>query len=537
MTYVDYFNSETPPDLSALRSDIVDAGDPKLSLGSKRDICEHLHMLAAEFSGRNFLEFYHAGLIVHIRREINVTLNKRRFFQLWHEQGDFLLSSLDSRWLVSACDTLADHGGAPESLAARAGTLFMNTVKLYETERWATSASNSSYKTVAGTIPLFDGMTAYWIGRGNMIKNLFDRVLRAPPCGELIATRILNELIRRACIHDTVFNRFLRVHEREATYFAPRKPRRIALVKDTTGHRHFGHQAGTDAVSQILADAGIDVVHQSRGGLAWSGKRAAISAIKSADVALVLGEDPIEKSSIKARELTAFGPICRNLGKPVFLLNATVRDDADVDDLRAFDHIWVRDSYSGRILRRCRIQHSICGDLSLLQVLNRTTDQKGDTVVVDSNNSITEQMLLCCATMDAAPFLTMERDDNDFCLGLPSITTNRGTPLNRMQPLFKCSGFRQFAGYMGSFDRALVGGLHAVCFALALRMPFHSAKSRATEVEAMLADASLAATRALNSDTGVPPFMPLSLGELEAIDDYIERTRDAAIQLVRRVTA
>jgi hypothetical protein len=75
---------------------------------------------------------------VLLRRRIDLETNLARTRMLWRSEAPFLVAKLDSRWLVSACDTIIDHWHEPEERAlALAGTLFANTIKLYETERWA----------------------------------------------------------------------------------------------------------------------------------------------------------------------------------------------------------------------------------------------------------------------------------------------------------------------------------------------------------------------------------------------------------------
>jgi hypothetical protein len=89
------------------------------------------------FRGRSELEYAHAALIVLMRLGMEVSHSWRRFCELWSDSGSFLLQHLNSRWLVSACDTIADHDRdrAQRALALAASAL-VNTVRLYETERW-----------------------------------------------------------------------------------------------------------------------------------------------------------------------------------------------------------------------------------------------------------------------------------------------------------------------------------------------------------------------------------------------------------------
>lgn len=203
------FSPSSELDVERLKTQTIRLGEKSYSFGLKPDLTEHLSMLEREFSGQTQLEFFHAATTVFIRRGLNLEKTTKNFKLLWQNEGAFLCENLDTRWLVSACDTIIDIYDDPaEILMAFAGTLFMNTIKLYETERAAhnydTSATKADYR--GGRVPLFDGMSAYMPFNGDMIENLLNRVKNAEQ--DSIAAQILDELIKRAHRHDTVFRRF-----------------------------------------------------------------------------------------------------------------------------------------------------------------------------------------------------------------------------------------------------------------------------------------------------------------------------------------
>lgn len=191
---------------------LVEAGDPVASRGRKMHIEQHLKMLEAEFSGRPFIGFYHAGVTVHIRRNQYYERNVECFYDLWNAKADVLLKLLSARWLVSACDTIMDTStDATERALALTGATLVNVSKLYESERFATAAQNEHVNTVNGYVQLFDGLTGFAVGKGDMIRNLFRRAEREC-CPSSLAGRILVELINRMKQNDTVFRRFSELH-------------------------------------------------------------------------------------------------------------------------------------------------------------------------------------------------------------------------------------------------------------------------------------------------------------------------------------
>ena len=114
----------------ALKVEIPAGGTERHTLADQLIVLERDHV------GRPLATLCHAALIVLIRREIVLDAALDRFFALWDHHEALLLASLSFRWLVSAADTLVDHGRSPAERGTAFGVvLFANTLKLYETER------------------------------------------------------------------------------------------------------------------------------------------------------------------------------------------------------------------------------------------------------------------------------------------------------------------------------------------------------------------------------------------------------------------
>lgn len=180
--------------------------------GRLREAGEHLAAVQATFAGAPQIDFYHAALTVLIRRGLDMPLAYERFERLWREESVHLLKSLDARWLVSACDTLMDCAPDPtERAIACIGATLMNTIKLYETERLGAGPERAPLLSFVDPLPLFDGMTSFVVGGGDMIHGLRKRAA-AVCAGDTIASRIVLELLRRADRADTVYRRLAELH-------------------------------------------------------------------------------------------------------------------------------------------------------------------------------------------------------------------------------------------------------------------------------------------------------------------------------------
>jgi hypothetical protein len=103
-----------------------------------------------------------------------------------------------------------------------AGTLFINTLRMYETERSLSAKNEAEASDIAATpslsnrVALYDGLTAFAIGQGDAIQNLFRRIEKLG-AGDTTAGAILHELVARANSNDTVFARLRAVHRNPAT--------------------------------------------------------------------------------------------------------------------------------------------------------------------------------------------------------------------------------------------------------------------------------------------------------------------------------
>ena len=209
--------STTP--LSDLKIRLIVGRRQVYSFGKIDDLEQHIQMLLHEFAGHSELLLYHAILIVLIRREIDLARNLENLNTLWTQESAFLCEMLDSRWLVSACDSLMDFSPSESERAlAAVGSLFTNTLKLYETERHANGlyGIKTHYPPLQGRISLHDGLSCFMIGGGDMVFNMHRRVL-AVCSGSSPAACIVRTLLQRARTHDTVYRRFKEVHHNTST--------------------------------------------------------------------------------------------------------------------------------------------------------------------------------------------------------------------------------------------------------------------------------------------------------------------------------
>lgn len=207
-----------------LRDDIIDGDKLEYTYGSDKDLQTHLTNLKREFVGHSELEYYHATLIVLIRRGFQVEKEFKSFEQLWYEQKEFLIKKLNTRWLISACDTFIDHSDDDylKSLLMNA-VILVNTIKMQESERYLTATENakaddSRYSSLQNErLALFDGVAGFAVGTDDTLRNMrwrLDKLCHSHPLGTIVLA--VFERVQQP-ESDTVYSRFRKLHTREKT--------------------------------------------------------------------------------------------------------------------------------------------------------------------------------------------------------------------------------------------------------------------------------------------------------------------------------
>lgn len=147
-----------------------------------KDLECHLGNLKHQFIGQSELSFYHATLIVLLRRGYKVEETFAEFETLWENEADYLLTQLNLRWIISACDTFVDHSTdmTRAALLMNVNTL-INTLKVYETKQFLQLGptlkkplflANHLDALYCNHLPLYDNITYFHIGADDTLKNM-----------------------------------------------------------------------------------------------------------------------------------------------------------------------------------------------------------------------------------------------------------------------------------------------------------------------------------------------------------------------------
>lgn len=189
-----------------------------------KNLIDHLDKLKHEFIGKPELCYYHATLIILIRRNYKVADLFPEFERLWSTQTDYLLYHLSLRWIVSACDTFIDHTVDPlrAAIFMNAVTL-INTLKVYETQQYLQRQDPKESLALVpervealynAHLPLFEGLTYFRIGADDTLRNMRIRYNRLAETDKL-ATTVLLSIFDQLQTINSGFNTMKNLHKDE----------------------------------------------------------------------------------------------------------------------------------------------------------------------------------------------------------------------------------------------------------------------------------------------------------------------------------
>ena len=147
-------------------------------------------------------------LIVELRNRRDVDNNWHSFRALMELNVQSVVTSFSSRWLVSVCDTYADHAEAERSSNALLISLLFNMIRVSDTLYESSDIRGDRISAIKKKqLPLFDGFETLHLDKQDTFLNLAKRLTRALKHDALLYS-IFTELLERAKRNDNLLTRF-----------------------------------------------------------------------------------------------------------------------------------------------------------------------------------------------------------------------------------------------------------------------------------------------------------------------------------------
>lgn len=176
-----------------------------------KNLIEHFRNLEVEFRGSPRICHLLACCIVCLRRDPTNKDALLLFNRIVAEAGYELAEHLNTRWLVSICDTVVDTADHEIDRAlALVGTLFVSTVKLAETELrlYLPQRPWPPVTRLRHGGEIYDGVQTLWTERWGDINNIFNRVERGLRMESPVA-HVVETIVHRAIEGNTFINRII----------------------------------------------------------------------------------------------------------------------------------------------------------------------------------------------------------------------------------------------------------------------------------------------------------------------------------------
>jgi hypothetical protein len=160
-------------DLAALTTkNLADPPNPLPDNASRHRAKEH--ELRRELAGQSELVLLHGMTVSHLRKRSFPAHTPDLFYKIWVDHCDYLLGTLNTRWLISAAITFGEYGKteSEKSLGRELGMLF-SMMKLYEFERLHSGKTPDDafgLRRVEAELPL--GMSPFSLASGGLDINL-----------------------------------------------------------------------------------------------------------------------------------------------------------------------------------------------------------------------------------------------------------------------------------------------------------------------------------------------------------------------------
>ena len=161
-----------------------------------------------------------------LRRGIDTERNLELFNELLRSRTKEICEELNTRWLASICDTIADFGNDIERRNAMLISLLVNMEKVAQSFLHWKANYKDPFEIPAQhehrKVPLWDGMTSFHVVIGDVTNRLFGRLeslLEATPVLYAIYETVLQRIRAEPTILGTLNKHHKHVFEKDTKWF------------------------------------------------------------------------------------------------------------------------------------------------------------------------------------------------------------------------------------------------------------------------------------------------------------------------------
>ncbi|MEP0071338.1 MAG: hypothetical protein ABJE79_01445 [Marinomonas sp.] len=180
----------------------------------KTDVFSHVRNIVGDDSFNNKDVFFTVVFnIVKIRRGIDKSTSYDDLISCLESNFDYL-GNINTRWLVSILDTIADCDKTERASKSLTLSVFINMFKVVETKRklaWFGGFSFFKLSFQKKDVVCWDGMTYYRVLSGDLLVNMIDRIEREVQ-GDVLLHEIWSDLLKELKYKNKSFSQFVNLN-------------------------------------------------------------------------------------------------------------------------------------------------------------------------------------------------------------------------------------------------------------------------------------------------------------------------------------
>jgi Polysaccharide pyruvyl transferase len=258
---------------------------------------------------------------------------------------------------------------------------------------------------------------------------------------------------------------------------------RVALFNDTSHDNHFGCSLVINEIDRRLTTREAVIVWRHHVEQDWRNLAGLPKRNSGIDLAIINGEGTIHHTTEwhRALTLTKLGPYLKNNGIPAFLINAGIHDidEQAADNLRFFDKIFVRDTYSKAQLAAYGIGSEVVVDLTMSACLPTNGSRNG--------------ILGTDSVIESVAQLIRSRAAKDYWDYAPIL-------FEPVYPGVKSTAI-EYASLLSSCELVVTGRFHVLAMCLATETPVIAIESRTPKLSSLLFDVFASTRRLITSES------------------------------------
>lgn len=310
--------------------------------------------------------------------------------------------------------------------------------------------------------------------------------------------------------------------------------KKAVLLNDTSHDHHYGCEVVMRNIHRALRERGIEVIYACPVGHDWKADSLCLSAIQSCDIVVVNGEGTIHHSKMRGKWLVEVAPHAEALGKPAVLFNATYQenDESFVPYLKAFKHIYVRESLSQAELQAQGVKSEVVPDMTFYSSYqeNGSVAESPRIGFSDGASSrIARRLYKLSIACRHSPYLPMFTPVSHECCDMRSFYKQAIFYLQRFLGKVVARFMRvkmryiSYAHVIPTFDAyvaaikglnlLVTGRFHSLCFAIQNLVPFVALSSNSHKIEGLITDMGIGQGR----------ILPIDVLEKCSPDEMLER--------------